>query len=95
MNRRFPVERSNDSGGARHEARQDGVGIDVVSHGRTVENAKARCEELSLSALDEHVDVGDHFDGDAVDLQGTISPLPNGDERGVGEDRVTGADADG
>jgi hypothetical protein len=67
----------------------------VESRGRTVEAPKIRCEELSLGALDEQVDVGGDFDGDAVDMQGTVSPLPDGGERGVGEDRVTGADADG
>jgi hypothetical protein len=62
---------------------------------RTVETPKARCEHLSLGALDEHVDIGGDFDGDAVDRQGTVSPLLDGGERGVGEDRVTGAEADG
>ena len=66
----------------------------VESHGCTVETPRLRWEP-SLGALDEHIDVGGDFDGDTVDLQVTVSPLSDGGARGVGEDRVTGADADG
>jgi hypothetical protein len=48
-----------------------------------------------LGALDEHVDVRGDFDGDAVDRKGTVSPLPDSGECGVGRDWVTGMDAHG